>query len=162
MQSLASCRKTTAMNMAQAAGLFLSLYKEINGSGAEVAFPGDPNAWEALHTDTSQDILAKFHIFASLHPEETKERAFNVVDGPATAWKEVWPEICEYFGLKGVPPAGSGEPFKAVKWMQERRSAWSGFVEKYAIEEGRSGSHELRVHECCHGHPDPQRLRCKC
>lgn len=79
--------QNNAMNIAQALGLFLSLWRDIEGEGSEVRFPGSSEAWRALHTDTSQDILARFHIYASLHPTQTTERAFNVVDGPATTWE---------------------------------------------------------------------------
>merc|ERR1712014_172913 len=118
--------QNNAMNIAQALGLFLSLWRDIEGEGSEVRFPGSSEAWRALHTDTSQDILARFHIYASLHPTQTTERAFNVVDGPATTWEQVWPEICVYFGLKGIPPESSGEPFNAAKWMEEHQKDWSG------------------------------------
>lgn len=128
--------QNNAMNIAQAAGLFLSLYKATEGEGTELPFPGSQEAWEALHTDTSQDILARFHVHASLNPTETTERAFNVVDGPATTWKEVWPQICEYFGLKGTPPSSSGEPFNVAKWMREHQSSWSDWIEKNKLRPG--------------------------
>ena len=124
-----------AMNIAQGVGIFLALYRHINGEGAEVPFPGGTDAWEALHTDTSQDILARFHIHASLNPDATHERAFNVVDGKATNWKEVWPQICEYFGLRSQAPATSGEPFDVVKWMEDNRSRWSAFAAQHKLKE---------------------------
>ncbi|EMD00187.1 hypothetical protein BAUCODRAFT_367934 [Baudoinia panamericana UAMH 10762] len=129
--------QNNAMNIAQALGLFLSLWKDVNGEGSEVVFPGNEKAWEALHTDTSQDILARFHIFASLKPEMTSEKTFNVVDGPATHWKEVWPQVCAYFGLRGVAPqSGDREPFSAQRWMEEQHGNWAKWVQKYGLKEG--------------------------
>ena len=128
--------QNNAMNIAQALGLFLSLWREVEGQGSEVRFPGNNAAWEALHTDTSQDILARFHIHASTHPEETSKKAFNVVDGPATTWKEVWPAVCGYFGLNGVAPESSGEPFSAQKWMEDHRSTWANWVSTNNLKEG--------------------------
>lgn len=128
--------QNNAMNVAQALGLFLSLWKEVEGQGSEVRFPGNNDAWEVLHTDTSQDVLARFHIYASMHPQETSEKAFNVVDGVATNWKEVWPAICEYFGLKGVPPESSGEPFSAQKWMESHQGEWANWVSTNGLKEG--------------------------
>lgn len=121
------------MNIAQAAGIFLSLYQEVEGNNAEVPFPGSNDAWEALHTDTSQDMLARFHIYASLNPDKVSERAFNVVDGPATNWKEVWPEICSYFGLKGTGPKDN---FDVTKWMKDHESESSSLRSKNGLREG--------------------------
>lgn len=128
--------QNNAMNIAQALGLFLSLWREVEGEGSEVRFPGNNDAWNALHTDTSQDILARFHIFASLDPEKTAGRAFNVVDGPATTWSEVWPQVAAYFGLRGVAPGSSQSPFSAQRWMEDHRSSWAQWVSKYGLKEG--------------------------
>lgn len=125
-----------AMNIAQGVGLFLTLFRELNGKEAKVPFPGGVDAWKALHTDTSQDILARFHIHASLNPGATHERAFNAVDGEATAWKEVWPAICAYFELKSQPPSSSDEPFDIVQWMEQHKGVWEKVAEKYNLKVG--------------------------
>ncbi|TKA77660.1 hypothetical protein B0A55_04614 [Friedmanniomyces simplex] len=128
--------QNNAMNIAQALGLFLSLWRAVEGEGSTVGFPGSVEAWEAVHTDTSQDILARFHIFASLAPQETSERAFNVVDGPATTWREVWPEVCAYFGLRGIAPESSGAPFSAQKWMEDHQSEWAKWISTNGLKDG--------------------------
>ena len=92
------------MNLAQALALFLSLYRSIEGADAEARYFGNQAAYEALHTDTSQDQLARFHIYASLHLKEVSKRAFNVADEDAIMWKQVWPGINEWFRLNGVGP----------------------------------------------------------
>lgn len=74
------------------------------GKGAEIAFPGNHQCWMAKRTDTSQDILARFQIYASMHPEQVRERAFNVAEGAMVAWVDVCPGTCSYLGLKGVGP----------------------------------------------------------
>ncbi|KAK3680768.1 hypothetical protein LTR37_021076 [Vermiconidia calcicola] len=125
-----------AMNMAEEFGFFLALYKEINGEGAEVPYFSSPEGWEALHNDTSQDILARFHVHASLHPEKTHGRAFNVADGPGTTWKEYWPQLCKYFGLKAQPPSASGRQFEAAEWINAHRSRWPEVELKYQLKEG--------------------------
>ncbi|KAK1069599.1 hypothetical protein LTR74_004712 [Friedmanniomyces endolithicus] len=128
--------QNNAMNIAQALGLFLSLYRSTEGEGSTVVFPGSESAWNALHTDTSQDILARFHIYASMMPEATSGRAFNVVDGPATTWREVWPELCAYFGLMGVGPTASGEISSAQKWMESHRADWAKWTAANQLKEG--------------------------
>ena len=139
--------QNNAMNIAQALALFLSLWKEVElqggdnvtgdkatGTAKEVPFPGGREAFTALHTDTSQDILAKFHVYASLSPEKVERRAFNVADGPATTWEAEWPRICEWFGLVGAGPAES--TFSAQQWMETHSNIWTEWVQRKGLKEG--------------------------
>ncbi|GAB7344752.1 hypothetical protein MBLNU457_3222t1 [Dothideomycetes sp. NU457] len=129
--------QNNAMNIAQALGLFLSLWKEVEKEGDEVRsvpFPGSRDAYEALHTDTSQDILARFHIYAAGHSDLVKGRAFNVADGPATTWKQVWPEICAWFGLKGGEP--EERAFSAQQWMESHQGTWAEWVQRNQLKQG--------------------------
>ena len=123
-----------AMNLAQALALFLSMYVSIEGKGSEVPYPGTDLAHTSLYTDTSQDILARFHIHASLHPDTVNGRAFNVADGEVVSWKTVWPDICNYFGLKGVAPNSSKST--GTQWMREQRSQWADWVKDQGLKEG--------------------------
>jgi hypothetical protein len=43
-------------------------------------YPSPQAAYTALHTDVSQSLLARFHNFASLHPDFTARQVFNVGD----------------------------------------------------------------------------------
>jgi hypothetical protein len=130
-----------AMNLAQPLGLFLSLWKTLHGDGASVPFPGPrlgevkeqtpegastfKSAWVVKRVDTSQDILARFHLYASMHPDAVHARAFNIGDGipEVVSWELVWPGICAYFGLQGVPPDGTLKSPK--EWMLQRRGEWA-------------------------------------
>jgi hypothetical protein len=91
------------MNLAQALGVFLSFFAYREGPGAKTPYPGPQAAYTALHTDVSPSLLARFHIYASLHPSLTAREAFNIGDDPAgVSWMAVWPRICAYFGLVGA------------------------------------------------------------
>ncbi len=84
------------MNLAQCLGLYLSFYASVHGKGATVAFPSSQEAYNATHTDVSQDILARMHIFASQHPEAAGKRAFNVADEGPVTWATVWESTTRY------------------------------------------------------------------
>jgi nucleoside-diphosphate-sugar epimerase len=124
-----------AMNLAESIGLFLALYASLEGKGAEVPFPGNEASWSAKHTDTAQDLLGRFHIWASLNPDKTAGRAFNVGDevGPIT-WADVWGDIASYFGLKGVGPVEGSLTGQA--YVESKRAEWSGWTGKYGLKEG--------------------------
>ncbi|KAK7442900.1 hypothetical protein Landi51_09448 [Colletotrichum acutatum] len=72
--------------------------------GAACPFPGTQESWRALHTDSFQDLVARFHIYASLYPDKTHERPLNVGDGDSVSWEMKWRLVCQYFGLDGVGP----------------------------------------------------------
>ncbi|KAJ0303570.1 hypothetical protein COL516b_006575 [Colletotrichum fioriniae] len=113
---------SNAMNMARGIGIYLSVWRYVFGAGAgsrgpggrvEVPFPGSLRSYRATHTDTNQDVLSKMEIFAAVvNPEGCGGgRAFNVADGGAvTSWSQVWPRLCERFGLVGVAPPSPPPP----------------------------------------------------
>ncbi|KAK1725203.1 uncharacterized protein BDZ83DRAFT_719430 [Colletotrichum acutatum] len=91
----------SAMNVAQSLGPYLSFYRSMYSYGAACPFPGTQESWRALHTDSFQDLVARFHIYASLYPDKTHERPFNVGDGDSVSWEMKWRLVCQYFGLDG-------------------------------------------------------------
>lgn len=91
-------------------GIYLGLYRALEGAGAEVPFPGNEASWRLLSSDSNQDIIARFCIFASLQdPERVHCRAFNIADSTIpVSWSQRWPILASYFGLKGTGPGGAG------------------------------------------------------
>ncbi|KAE8353463.1 hypothetical protein BDV28DRAFT_148042 [Aspergillus coremiiformis] len=95
--------------LAQTMGIYLSMYRELEGEGARVAFPGNETTWHLESTDSNQDIIARFCIHASLQPlHKVHARAFNIADGPLpVSWSQRWPILAAYFGLEGTGPDDS-------------------------------------------------------
>lgn len=88
--------------------VYLYAWKLVYGEGAQVPFPGTTAGYDSLYTETSATILARVAIHASLHPEQFRERIFNVADSADPGcMRERWPQIVSWFGLKGVGPADS-------------------------------------------------------
>jgi hypothetical protein len=126
------------MNIAQQLAIFLSLYKFVEGEGAEVPFPGGEAAYTATHSDTNQDILAHFHIFASFHSDVDNSihgKTFNVADGDTVTWETKWGPLCQYFGLKGVGP-GTSKKSTGVKWFNEHKDQWQPWIQKHGLRPG--------------------------
>lgn len=95
---------------------YLSLYAHNHGITPEktgshtatvsVPFPGNTAGATSLFSPVSSKTLARFMIYASLHPDTCGGgRLFNVADNdkPCT-YGELWPQLAEWFGLKGVVP----------------------------------------------------------
>ncbi|CEL09747.1 hypothetical protein ASPCAL12877 [Aspergillus calidoustus] len=126
--------------LAQWLALYLSLYREINGPGAEVVFPGNMKSWGIKSNDSGQDIIARFAIHASLHPAITSGERYNVADNARwSTWAVKWPVICEFFGLKGVAPENGPGPDPSA-YVAEHREEWFELERKYGLKGGRVGN----------------------
>jgi hypothetical protein len=127
------------MNLAQALGLFLSFFASREGPGASVPYPGPQSAYIAPHTDVSQSLLARFHIYASLHPDLTANQGFNIGDEPAgVTWAGLWPRISAHFSLVGTGPINNTtqETFNIDRYMQTHRAEWAAWVKTHGLKEG--------------------------
>ncbi|CAK7237424.1 hypothetical protein SBRCBS47491_009972 [Sporothrix bragantina] len=127
--------------LAQQLGTYLSLYREIEGEGAEVQFPGSEISWKNLFIESSQDICAKVSIVASLHPERTSEQRYNAADNNnPSSWSQKWPVIASYFGLKGVAPPAGGQGPDPVNYLADHFEQWTALEKKHGLKSGRVGS----------------------
>ena len=110
------------------------MYALVEGKGAKVPFPGTPPAYEARFNDASADIIAKFSIWASLHPETCGGgQLFNIADqNPPSNMRERWPAIASYFHLEGVGPdvGGGGVLLKPGEYIEKHKRVleeeWEG------------------------------------
>ncbi|KAL4926337.1 SDR family oxidoreductase [Aspergillus undulatus] len=127
--------------LAQWLALYLSLYREINGEGVEVVFPGNAKSWTIKSNDSSQDLIAKFAIYASLHPEITAGERYNTSDKAEwTTWSVKWPIICQYFGLRGVEPPAQGSGPEPAAYIAQNKDKWFEIEKKYNLKSGTVGN----------------------
>jgi len=119
--------------IAQTLAVYLSLYISIEGKGAICPFPGTAASWKAKFNYSSQDVVARFSIFASLHPNITGGRAFNVADAPSpTSWSALWPAICEWFGLQGGRPDPHGT-LQPSAYIRQHAARWTELVKRHGL-----------------------------
>lgn len=95
---------------------YLSLWAYNHGIGPEtsglrtnavqVPFPGNVASANSLFSPVSSSTLARFMIYASLHPETCgRGQLFNIADNQtACKYGEIWPRLASWFGLVGVGP----------------------------------------------------------
>lgn len=121
--------------IAQTLAVYLSLYAFVEGKGSNVPFPGTAKSWTHLTNDSSQDIVGKFSIYASLHGHQTGGRTFNVADSQVpTSWSQKWPVICEYFGLQGTGPVSNAPQPGA--YTEKHRSHWDRLAAEKGLRQG--------------------------
>ncbi|KAL5046731.1 hypothetical protein BDW71DRAFT_214506 [Aspergillus fruticulosus] len=112
--------------LAQWLAIYLSLYREINGPGAEVVFPGT-KSWTIKSNDSNQDIIGRFAVYASLHPEWSAGERYNVADN--AQWS-TW---------SGVAPIDGPGPDPSA-YIQENKEKWFQMEKKYGLKGGRVGN----------------------
>ncbi|RAL12647.1 SDR family oxidoreductase [Aspergillus homomorphus CBS 101889] len=131
-------------SLAQWIALYLSLYRYIYGEGAAVGFPGTWKSYSARAQDSSQDLIARFGIWASLRPgNEVGGESFNIADadaGKAAPWKDKWPVVCEWFGLRGVGPeeegVGAGSKVDIVAFLREHVAERKTMEREFGLNSG--------------------------
>lgn len=123
-------------------GIYLSLRREIDGEGAECPFPGTAASWEALSIDSSSDMIARQTLHVSLTSpwKDRKGEAFNVADArQPSCWRQKWPVLCEYFGLKGVK-LPQDDPVEVRKYIRDHIDVWNKMEKKYGLQSGHADS----------------------
>ncbi len=119
-------------------GFFLSLYREINGAGAECPFPGTAASWVTKSNDSSAEMIARqtLHVELSDKFRFAKGASFNVADERAArTWETRWPDLCALFGLKGVKRA-EDNPLEVRAYIREHIDAWKAMEAKYGLQSG--------------------------
>jgi hypothetical protein len=125
---------TNFMNSAQGLGIWLSLFREVNGAGAKIAFPGTQASWTNKHTDTSQDVLAKMNLYAAVnHDKCGNGETFNCADGAVVTWADKWPGTCKHFGLEGTGP---DSPYSIEEFVKKHADTWHQLEEKQGLKKG--------------------------
>ncbi|KAI4951997.1 hypothetical protein J4E91_003459 [Alternaria rosae] len=128
-------------------GIYLSLYKEIHGEGAECPFPGNQGVWKALSNDSSSDMIARQTIHLTLSPTTKKGEAYNVADSKTPSnWEQKWPILCSYFGLKATGPGAA--PVDVRKFINDNMETWLAMEKKYGLQHGHvDGGRGLQIAE---------------
>lgn len=128
--------------LAQTLATYLACYREVEGEGAECAFPGTAKSWTALSNDSGQDIVARFAIHAALHPKTCGQgQAFNLAShSKPSSWKQKWPMICNFFGLKGTPPPQGGSGPQPGEYLASHLERWKEIEKKHGLATGRVGN----------------------
>ncbi|KAG9230628.1 hypothetical protein BJ875DRAFT_498972 [Amylocarpus encephaloides] len=125
-------------SLATSLGVFLSLYAEVEGKGASCSYPGSMAAWKAKSNDSSSDMIARETIHLSLTLDSSRKgEGFNVADEKIPrSWETKWPELCSYFGLKGVGPPSDGEPAEVRTYIKKHIDVWNQMERKYGLKSG--------------------------
>ncbi|KAH7078179.1 hypothetical protein BKA63DRAFT_410154 [Paraphoma chrysanthemicola] len=129
-------------SLATVLGIYLSLWREVHGEGADCPFPGTEKSWRALSSNSSSDMIARQTLHLSLSPSTEKGGAYNVADGQTpSSWERKWPIVCEYFGLKcsGV----TSDPPEIRRFIKDNLHVWNKLEKENALQTGHADSPKM-------------------
>ncbi|KAF6817742.1 sirq protein [Colletotrichum sojae] len=104
---------------------YLSLYENNHKDEKlplEVPFPGNEGGYNSLFTPVSSRTLGRVAVHAALNPETCGGKVINVADRerPIT-FREIWPALADWFGMKGVGPSGDENAVRPGKYVQRHK-----------------------------------------
>ncbi|KAM0330851.1 hypothetical protein ACHAQA_003806 [Verticillium albo-atrum] len=131
--------------LGMALGFFFSLYRAVHGEGAEVPFPGTTDSWLALSQDASSDMIARqtLHLSTTAAGRVEKGGAFNVGDArAASCWRDKWPALAGYFGLKGVK-RDEDNPIEVRAFIKEHAERWAELESEHGLAKGHADNEQI-------------------
>ena len=58
-----------------------------------------------------------------------RNQAFNVTNGDAVSWRDLWPSLAAHFGIA----AGEARPFSLNEWTRDKQPVWDAVVQRYGL-----------------------------
>lgn len=110
------------MNLAAAVAVHAAMCRE---RGAACPYPGGaPVTTEA----TDSRLLARAVAWAA-GTTAADDETFNITNGDVLIWPNVWPSVCDYFGLAQGPDA----PMTFADAMPRLEAEWAAVVKKHGL-----------------------------
>ena len=90
--------KGNFMNLVTSIGLYCAITKEM---GQELVWPGSPDFYTKFDCFSSSALHAQFNLWAAFEKtDQVKNQAFNIHNGEAESWQNLWPKLAKKFGVK--------------------------------------------------------------
>ena len=113
------------MNLSTAIALYALVSKELDSNNEGLVFPGSPNFYTKFDCFTNSKLHGQFCAWAALEPRAANE-AFNVANGDADSWQNLWPKVTNFFGTKVKPNQfQSGTASSLLKYVSGDASSTS-------------------------------------
>ncbi|KAJ4288353.1 hypothetical protein N0V88_007391 [Collariella sp. IMI 366227] len=87
------------MNLASCLGLYAVVARELGAAKEGLQFPGSETYYFKMETFTSSRVHARFCEWVVTEPKAANQ-AFNVIDGDAQSFQDMWPRLARRFGMR--------------------------------------------------------------
>jgi nucleoside-diphosphate-sugar epimerase len=115
---------SSPMNIISAIGVYAVVQREL---GQPLHFPGG-GIYVTACTDSR--LIARAVEFCAT-TRSVRGETFNVVNGDAVVWRDMWPSIAAHFGM----PAGDHVPTRLAEEMPKRADVWDDVVVKHGLQQ---------------------------
>jgi len=132
--------KGNFMNLATSIGIYAAVSKEMGG---KLVFPGNPDFYTLLDSFTYSRLHASFVLWAALEPRCSNE-AFNVVNGEADSWENIWPKLAKYFDCN-IPEDQFADSSMESKMKLAEQPPLADYASSLGLK-GRTRQSEVRQH----------------
>ena len=97
------------MNLAAGLGLYAVISRELGHGDPNLVFPGSESFYSRIDCFTCSRLHARFCEWAVLDPGAA-DQAFNVVNGDAESWQNLWPRLARRLGMRAAPDQFAADP----------------------------------------------------
>lgn len=91
-------------------------------------FPGDQRTYDALTFVTDAGLLNRAMLWASTTPAAANQ-AFNIGNGDAFRWRDMWPRVAAMFGME----AGPVKPTRLAEFMADKEPVWDELTRRHDL-----------------------------
>ena len=111
------------MNVVAAIGAFAAIRREL---GLPLVWPGGGRFVTAV---SDSRLIAQAAQFAATAPQAA-DQTYNIVNGDAIAWQDLWPAVARHFGM----PLGEPESIELAKAMPVHEPVWERIVKQQGLQ----------------------------
>jgi nucleoside-diphosphate-sugar epimerase len=112
-------------NLVSTLGAYAAICRELR---TPFDFPGTPGTWDALLEVTEARLLADGVQWMMAEPR-CANRAFNLVNGDAFRWRDLWPFLAELFGVR----PGMVRSVPMARWMADKAPVWDAIRQRHDL-----------------------------
>ena len=110
-------------------GLVIAVYAAVQRELREpLFFPGSRRSYESRTQFTDTALLAQALRWMS-RESRCANQAFNVVNGDALRWSELWSHFAHVFGIEAGGPAD----IRLAEYMRDKMAVWDAAVHKHSL-----------------------------
>jgi nucleoside-diphosphate-sugar epimerase len=115
---------SSPMNIVAAVGAYAAIQREL---GLPLSFPG---GGRYINGGSDSRLIASVAEFVATH-EIAANETYNVVNGDALLWQDIWGSIAKHFGM----PVGDSTPVQLSVAMPHREADWARVVAHHGLRE---------------------------
>lgn len=114
-----------ARNLTTILGAYAAICRELR---VPLDFPGTQAGFDSLTEITDGDHLGDALVWMATDPRAA-DQAFNVTNGDAFRWRNVWPALAALWGI----PCGVPRDVRLAAWMADKEPVWARIVARHGL-----------------------------